>query len=617
MKILFLCVANSARSQMAEGLARAVFGDAADVCSAGSVPRRVHPNAITVMAEVGIDIAHHTSKSVNDVNAGAMDLIITLCADEICPVVPGRVERLHWPLPDPSSAPPDQALAKFRAVRDEIRARLEALGRQTIQFRSMRPRVRFAPSPTGYLHVGGARTALFNWLYARRHGGTFILRIEDTDMERSSTDMVTAIFDSMTWLGLDWDEGPRVGGPHGPYFQTERMDKYRAAAAALVASGHAYRCFCKPEELKAERAAAEADGKTWNYDRRCTRLTADDIARRVAAGELHAVRFLVPAGTTAFDDLVHGRIEFDNTNIEDFVVIRSDTYPTYHLSVVVDDVEMQVTEVVRGDDHISNTPKQVLLYEAMGAPVPKFAHVPLILGPDKKRLSKRHGATSVGEYEKQGYLPEAMVNFLSLLGWSPGGDQELFTRQELIDRFTLDGISGGNAVFNPEKLDWFNQQHIMRLPAADVLARIRPDLESLGWWSDELLTLKSEWISRVIELLKPRAKKLGEIAPQMRAFLADDLIFDEAAVKKHLSDPSVPAHLLAWIAALETIETFDAATLEAALRALAEARGIKPGVLIHATRVAVTGQGNSPGLFDVLELVGRERVVARLRHSRT
>ena len=285
----------------------------------------------------------------------------------------------------------------------------------------MVPRVRFAPSPTGYLHVGGARTALFNWLYARRHGGTFILRIEDTDMERSSTDMVTAIFDSMTWLGLDWDEGPRVGGPHGPYFQTERLDKYRTAAHALVASGHAYRCFCKPDDLKAERAAAEAAGQLWHYDRRCTRLAPEDIAGRVAAGEAHAIRFLVPPGTTAFDDLVHGRIAFDNNHIEDFVVIRSDSYPTYHLSVVVDDVDMAVTEVVRGDDHISNTPKQVLLYEAMGARVPKFAHVPLILGPDKKRLSKRHGATSVGEYEKQGYLPEAMVNFLALLGWSPGG----------------------------------------------------------------------------------------------------------------------------------------------------------------------------------------------------
>ena len=260
----------------------------------------------------------------------------------------------------------------------------------------MRPRVRFAPSPTGYLHVGGARTALFNWLYARRHGGTFILRIEDTDVERSSADMVTAIFNSMRWLGLEWDEGPGVGGPHAPYFQTERLDKYRGAARALAESGRAYRCFCKPDDLKAERAAAESAGGTWNYDRRCFKLAPAEITARVAAGAPHALRFLVPGGKTTFDDLVHGTIEFENLNIEDFVILRSDNYPTYHLSVVVDDVEMQVTEVVRGDDHISNTPKQVLLYQAMSAPVPRFAHVPLILGPDKKRLSKRHGATSVG-----------------------------------------------------------------------------------------------------------------------------------------------------------------------------------------------------------------------------
>jgi glutamyl-tRNA synthetase len=460
--------------------------------------------------------------------------------------------------------------------------------------------------------VGGARTALFNWLYARRHGGTFILRIEDTDVERSSADMVTAIFNSMKWLGLDWDEGPEVGGPHGPYFQTERLDKYRAAGDALVASGHAYRCFCNPEDLKAERAAAESSGQTWNYDRRCHRRSPEDVAARVAAGEPHAIRFLVPPGSTTFVDLVHGSIAFDNANIEDFVVIRSDKYPTYHLSVVVDDVDMQVSDVVRGDDHISNTPKQVMLYHAMGAAVPRFAHVPLIMGPDKKRLSKRHGATSVGEYETQGYLPEAMVNFLALLGWSPGGDQELFSREELIARFDLEGISGGNAVFNTEKLDWFNQQHIMRLTADEILRRVRGDLRAAGWWSDDLLNARFEWIARVIDLLKPRSKKLADFVPQMRPFLSDDLVFDEAAVAKHLSGPDVAALRNAYAQTIAGLEPFNAATLEAALRTLAADRGVKAGVLIHATRVAVTGQGNSPGLFEVLELVGRDRVVRRL-----
>ena len=473
----------------------------------------------------------------------------------------------------------------------------------------MPPRVRFAPSPTGYLHVGGARTALFNWLYARRHGGTFILRIEDTDVERSSADMITGILTSMRWLGLTWDEGPDVGGPHAPYFQTERLDQYRAAAGRLVESGHAYYCYCKPEELAAKRSAAEAAGSAWTYDRTCHALSRDEVARREAAGQPRAIRFLVPAGVTQFTDLVRGHIEFAREHIEDFVVLRSDGYPTYHLSVVVDDVAMEITQVVRGDDHISNTPKQVLLYEALGAPVPEFAHVPLILGPDKKRLSKRHGATSVGEYETQGYLPEAMINFLALLGWSPGGNQEVFSRDELIERFSLEGISGGNAVFNPEKLDWFNQQHIMRLPADEILRRLRPAIEAAGLWRD----FDADWIARVINLLKPRARKLSDIVPAMVPFVSDRITYDEAAVNKHLKGEGVTEHLSAWRDVVRTLPTLDPAETEAALRKLAEARGIKPGVLIHATRVAGVGQAVSPGLFEVLELVGRDRVTERLR----
>jgi len=282
------------------------------------------------------------------------------------------------------------------------------------------PRVRFAPSPTGYLHVGGARTALFNWLYARRHGGVFVLRVEDTDVERSSADMVTGILDGLRWLGLDWDEGPITGGPHAPYFQSERLPRYRAAAARLLEEECAYYCFCTADRLREEREKAEARGEAWRYDRACLSLDAAQVAELVAAGAPKAIRFKVPAGRPSFDDAVHGPIEFDSANIEDFVIVRSDGYPTYHLSVVVDDVDMGITLVIRGDDHISNTPKHVLLFGALDAPVPRFAHVPLILGADKKRLSKRHGATSVMEYARQGYLPAAMVNFLALLGWSPG-----------------------------------------------------------------------------------------------------------------------------------------------------------------------------------------------------
>ncbi len=475
----------------------------------------------------------------------------------------------------------------------------------------MSVRLRFAPSPTGFLHVGGARTALFNWLYCRRHGGTFVLRIEDTDIERSSMDMVTGILSNMQWLGLTWDEGPGIGGPHAPYFQTERLDKYRAAASALVSSGHAYRCYCKPEDLKAKRDAAQAAGGVWSYDRTCRKLSDADRAAREAVGLPSAVRFNVPDdGRTTFHDLVHGDIEVDHVNIEDFVVLRSDGNPTYHLSVVVDDVEMEITHVVRGDDHISNTPKQVLLYQAMKAKVPAFAHVPLILGPDKKRLSKRHGATSVGEYERLGYLPEAMVNFLALLGWSPGDDQELFTRDELIGRFSLEGISGGNAVFNPEKLDWFNQQHIMRLSGEEILSRLGPDLAAAGL-TDDALADRARTIA-AIDLVKPRAKRLPDIVSQLRPFISEDFRRDEAAVAKHLSAPDLGPHLAAWRSRLSDLSSFDPAVTEAALRSLAEERGIKAGVLIHATRVAVTGQAVSPGLFEVLAVIGRERVLRRL-----
>jgi glutamyl-tRNA synthetase len=473
-------------------------------------------------------------------------------------------------------------------------------------------RVRFAPSPTGYLHVGGARTALFNWLYARRHGGTFILRIEDTDAERSSADMVTGILDSLRWLGLDWDEGPDTGGPHAPYFQAARAPQHRRAAERLVSEGRAYYCYCRMEDLQAKRAAAEAAGSAWRYDGTCRALSPTEVAAREAAGTPRAVRFRMPEGETTFVDTVHGPISVSHATLDDFVLLRSDGSPIYQLSVVVDDVDMAITHVVRGDDHISNTPKQILLYQALGAPVPEFAHVPLILGPDKKRLSKRHGATSVGEYQAQGVLPEAMVNFLALLGWSPGaGDQEVFSRDELVARFTLEGISGGDAVFDPEKLEWFNQQHIARLDAAAILVRIEGDLAQDGLPAAGMDAAERGRIERVVELVKPRVRRLSDFASQIRPFLSDSIERDPAAAVRYLSADVAP-HLSAWREELARAESFDAASLEARLRALAAARGIKPAALIHATRVAVTGQAVSPGLFDVLELMGRARVMRRL-----
>jgi len=475
-------------------------------------------------------------------------------------------------------------------------------------------RVRFAPSPTGYLHVGGARTALFNWLLARRLGGVFVLRIEDTDVERSSAEMVDGILDGLRWLGLDWDEGPQVGGPRGPYFQSERLGTYRTRVERLVASGDAYYCYCTTEELTARREAGEKTGGGWKYDRRCCALTADEVAARERNRVPRAVRIKVPEGPIAFNDLVHGRIEIDGANIEDFVIARSDGHPTYQLSVVSDDAEMEITHVVRGDDHISNTPKQILLYRAIGAPVPQFAHVPLILGPDKKRLSKRHGATSVMEYARQGYLPEAMTNFLALLGWSPGSsDRELFSRDELIAAFAVEGISGGNAVFNTEKLDWFNQQYIVRLAPDDLAERLRSPFEAAGLWRDDYLLSRHAWFFAVLELLKPRVKRLDDFVSQGQFFFAQSIALDPAAVDKHLRVDGMHDHLEALSAAFDALESFDVATTEAALRSTAEARGVKAATLIHAVRVAVTGKTASPGLFEVLALLGRDLVRSRVR----
>jgi glutamyl-tRNA synthetase len=330
------------------------------------------------------------------------------------------------------------------------------------------------------------------------------------------------------------------------------------------------------------------------------------------------VRFKVPEGMTRFEDLVHGPIEFDAAHIEDFVILRSDGNPTYHLSVVSDDIEMAITHVVRGDDHISNTPKHVLLYQALGAPVPQFAHVPLILGPDKKRLSKRHGATSVIEYAHQGFLPEAMVNFLALLGWSPGaGDKELFTRDELIAAFTLEGISGGNAVFNPDKLEWFNQQHIAMLAPDDLIRRVRPLLEAAGLWDDAYLNERRVWFAAVLELLTPRVKRLGDFVEQGRFFFSNEIHYEPAAVDKHLRGvPDMDSHLAALDRIFTDLMTFDAASIEMALRTVAEERAVKPAALIHATRVAVTGRAASPGLFETLTLIGRERTRVRLEGAR-
>ena len=468
-------------------------------------------------------------------------------------------------------------------------------------------RVRFAPSPTGYLHVGGARTALFDWLFARKHNGIFVLRIEDTDIERSSEEMTRGILDSMEWLGLRWDEGP--------FLQSAGFDKHRRAVHQLLVSGHAYHCFCPPELLDQKRKEAAARKTDFKYGRTCLKLAPDEVKRRLESGERAAVRFKVPDGPVSFNDEVVGEVTISSDMIEDFVLLRSNTQPTYHVSVVVDDIDMRITHVIRGADHISNTPKQILLYRALDAPIPVFAHIPLILGPDKTRLSKRHGATSVSSYKEDGIVPEAMRNFLALLGWSPGNDQEMFDNDELIRAFSLQGISKANAVFNPEKLLWFNAQYIAKLPHEKLLQYLKPEYIKAGLWRDSFEKEESEWFRFLVDLYRPRAKVLTDFPKQSRMFLIDHVEYDQAAVDKFLKDDKVRGYLRTLADRIEALTEFTHGSLETAVRGLADELGVKPGVLMNPARVAITGQAVAPGLFDVMLLLGREKTVTRLRIS--
>jgi glutamyl-tRNA synthetase len=425
-------------------------------------------------------------------------------------------------------------------------------------------RVRFAPSPTGYLHVGGARTALFDWLFARKHSGTFVLRIEDTDVERSSDEMTQGILEAMTWLGLHWDEGP--------YYQSKRLELYRETAERLISTGAAYH-------------------------------------------DAGAVRFKVPEGSVTYTDAVFGEITVESDTIEDFVLLRSDKHPTYHLSVVVDDIDMRISHVIRGADHISNTPKQILLYRALGSSLPVFAHVPLILGPDKTRLSKRHGATSVMAYPEQGIVPEAMRNFLALLGWAPGNDQEMFEDQELIRAFSLEGISKANAVFNPEKLAWFNAQYIAKLPYEKLVEYLKPEYKDVGLWRNSLEKEEASWFRSIVDLYRPRAKVLPDFPKQSRFFFLDEVELDPAAVEKFLKDEKVRGYLRLLADRLQILQAFTHENVELAVRGLADELAIKPGILMNPARVALTGQAVAPGLFDVMILLGQEKTVRRLRQE--
>lgn len=468
-----------------------------------------------------------------------------------------------------------------------------------------RPRVRFAPSPTGFLHVGGARTALFNWLYAKKFGGDFLLRIEDTDRARSTDESTRAIFDGLEWLGLTWDEEV--------VYQGANVERHYADAHRLLKSGAAYRDFTPAAETERLRNEAEARGESFRFDRDTAMLSEVEIAEKLARHEPHAIRFKVPDGYTEWPDLVHERIAFPNKDIEDFIILRSDGTPVYNMAVVSDDIAMRITLVMRGDDHISNTPKQILLYRALGADVPQFGHVPMIHGADGKKLSKRHGATAVGDYQHLGFLPQAMLNFLALLGWSPGDDIEVMPLPELIERFNVHGLHAKAAIFDTKKLEWMNGQHLALIPINELALVVAPLFEQAGLATVADLESRPEWFHGVLELLRVRARLTDEIVQLATTFFGETVEYEAEAIDKQWRDAAVTGEILqATHERLATLDTWEPAVMEEALRKLAEERGISGGKVFQPLRVALTGKTVSPGIFEVLLYLGRAHSLARV-----
>jgi len=451
---------------------------------------------------------------------------------------------------------------------------------------------RFPPSPTGFLHIGGARTALFNWFFARNRGGKFVLRIEDTDLDRSTEASVKAIMDAMEWLELTWDDGP--------YFQTQRLDVYREWAQKLVVSGHAYWCGCSPEELENRRKAAMAEGRKPKYEGACR-------GKGLGPGPNRVLRFRSPdTGTTALNDLIKGPILFDNAELDDLVIIKSDGIATYNFAVVIDDITMNITHVIRGDDHVNNTPRQILIYQALGANLPQFAHVPMIHGEDRSPLSKRHGATSVIEYKELGFLPEALINCLIRLGWSYG-DQEIFSRSELIEKFTLDNVGKSPSVFSMEKLLWLNAHYIKEKPPLELVPLLAPFLNARSYPEKP-----AEYVAGAIRTLQPRSRTLVEMADMIRFYMIDEVELDAAAAKKFLT-PEMREPLNRLISELEALEDFSEESLEAVFRKVMESVGMKLGKIAQPVRVSLTGTSVSPGIFEIIDVLGKQTVLKRLR----
>ncbi len=461
-------------------------------------------------------------------------------------------------------------------------------------------KTRFAPSPTGDLHIGGARTALFSWLLARHHHGAFVLRIEDTDVARSTQESSQVILDAMTWLGMDWDEGP--------YYQAQRVRLYREAAERLVREGKAYRCYCTPEELEAKREAALKAGLKPKYDRFCLHRSPPLPERPFA------IRFLSPdEGKTVVEDLIQGRVEFDNAELDDLIILRSDGFPTYNFSVVVDDATMGITHVIRGNDHLNNTPRQIQIYQALGYPLPQFGHVSMILGPDKKKLSKRHGAQSVMEYQKMGYLPQAVVNYLVRLGWAYG-DQEEFTLQELVGKFSLEAVGKSPAAINPGKLDWLNGQHMKRMELDELAKAVLPFLRAKGYLAGELKDREKELLRKAVLSLRERAKTLVEMADLMEFYFRQEIAYEEKASEKFLRSESVPV-FEGILQALSTARDLDKETCHRLIQGLAESRGEPLVKIAQPLRVALTGKTVSPPMDEVMETLGKDEVARRVQRA--
>ncbi|MEE8598858.1 MAG: glutamate--tRNA ligase [Dehalococcoidales bacterium] len=475
-------------------------------------------------------------------------------------------------------------------------------------------RVRYAPSPTGYPHVGNIRTALFNWLFARHSGGSFIVRIEDTDVARKVKGTVEAILEGLSWLGLNWDEGPDVGGKFGPYFQSQRLELYREAAERLVSQGDAYYCYCSPQRLEEMRAEQVRDKQPLGYDRRCRNLSPEERAKKEAEGITPVVRFQAPlTGQTGFNDLIRGQVVFDNNTLDDFVLLKSDGYPTYHLANVVDDHLMEISHVLRAEEWLSSTPRHLLLYQALKFEPPQFAHLPMLLGADRAKLSKRHGASSITEYREQGYLPEAMVNFLALLGWSLDDKTELLSRQELINNFSLERVSRTAAIFNHEKLYWMNGVFLRELSHEDLLQKIIPFLES-GLPKEVNRPISKEYVSRIVPLIRERINTLAEAATYANFFFLDKLEYDASLLigKKMTIETTLKA-LKAAQEKLSLLESFDHDSLEGTLRPLADELGLNAGQLFSPLRVATTGRTAAPPLFETMVVLGKERCLERIR----